>query len=84
MSTTSNNKDENDAKSEEIINLGINKENSEKDVDLLTDEEQEAKKSNVARLIIDEKYVQENIKGLIIEGKLKNLDDIHKFIKPKY
>ena len=45
MSTTSNNKDENDAKSEEIINLGINKENSEKDVDLLTDEEQEAKKS---------------------------------------
>ena len=45
---------------------------------------QEAKNSNVARLIIDEKYVQENIKGWILEGKLKNWDDIHKFIKPKY
>jgi hypothetical protein len=45
MSSTSNNEDENDAKSEEIINLGINKENSEKDGDLLTDEEQEAKKA---------------------------------------
>lgn len=44
----------------------------------------EAVKSGVAKLKIDCKYVQENIKGWILEGQLKNWDDINQFMKPKF
>jgi malate dehydrogenase (oxaloacetate-decarboxylating) len=44
----------------------------------------EAVKSGTAKLKIDCKYVQENIKGWILEGQLKNWDDINQFMKPKF
>ena len=44
----------------------------------------EAIKLGVSRTKIDIKYVQENIKGWILEGKLKNWDDINQFMKPKF
>lgn len=44
----------------------------------------EAVKSGVARLNIDEKYVQENMKGWILEGKLKNWDDINSIMRTKF
>ena len=44
----------------------------------------EAISSGISRTKIDIKYVQENIKGWILEGKLKNWDDINQFMKPKF